>query len=81
MVVLPELPMQLILHILQLLPPNAQTYSAKLVNKAGHASMKASQLDPASQDLPVWVLQQYLPVRSAEDKLACCGRSKLLNYR
>lgn len=80
MIALPELPSQLVVHILKLLPPIAQAYSGKLVNKAAYKALKASRLIAASTDVPVWVLQQYLPEeQTAEAKVQCLA--KLLNHR
>lgn len=73
MIILPELPLQLVLHVLKFLPANAQAYSGKLVNKAAYSILDVRTISAASQDVPVWVLQQYLPTLSTDE-----GQNNLL---
>lgn len=53
---LPELPLNLLLLVLEQLPASCQ---AKLVNKAAYSVLKDVKLVPAAcPELPLWVLQQ-----------------------
>jgi hypothetical protein len=73
---LPELPLNLVLLVLEPLPVSCQ---AKLVNKAAYSILKdATSVPAACPSLPLWVLQQtFQMVNSSSTEIG----QKLINSR
>lgn len=77
---LPQLPVDLVLHILGFLPAAAQAWSAWRVNKAAHAMFNSIlRISASKPDLSIKALQEFYlqhATTSSKQHMLVAGRAK-----